>query len=270
MSGFRSRFDWYSATFEDLDDGRIPAALALALGASVSRGTGKLGYAQCATIEHEDQTLARVYSGSARPGEVHIEISGDSCDRVVPLVRRMWPGHRVSRADSAMDFAADFAALDHRALAFAVENKLQYRLVTDSEGGATRYIGSPKSNVSVRVYKKSEQMRKVFPDAADSVPDGIVRAEIQARPNSKNKAVVAIMTPDALWGLGKWTQDFAATFLDIEAERVEAHFRRPSDWSRALHWMGHQYGPVVRRRVEAVGIDQARSEVLDTLGLGRG
>lgn len=269
MSGSEARFDWYSATFEDLDDGRIPAALAVSLGASVTWGRGRLGYAQCATIERDDETLARVFVGCAsRPGEVHIATSGDACDRVVPLVRRLWPNHRVARADSAVDFSADFDVIDGAALEFAETHRLSYRMVTDSDGGATRYLGSPSSDVTVRVYKKSEQLRKAHPDQAADIPDGVVRIELQARPKSVVKAVVASMTADDLWGLGKWTKDFAAVFLDLDVVRIQTHFWQPSDWAQSLHWLGHQYGPGSRRRIEQVGLEVARAEVLQALGMG--
>lgn len=270
MSGLQSRFDWYSATFEDLDDGRVPVHLSIMLDADVTWSRGKLGYAHCATIEREERTLVRVYSGSARPGEVHVVTSGDACDRVVPLLRRTWPEHRVSRADSAMDFLADFEEIDGRALAFAQKRGLSFRLVTDSDGGATRYLGSPRSDVMVRVYKKSEEMKQRHPAQAAEVPEGVVRAELQVRPPSKVKAAVASMSSDDLWGLGQWCRDFAAGFLDIEAERVPTHFWQASDWSRALHWLGHQYAPATQRRVEQVGRDQALAEVLEALGLGNG
>lgn len=270
MSGLGSRFDWYAATFDDLDDGRIPATLALVLGGNVSRGKGRLGYAECAVIEQGDAVLARVFTRSARLGEVHVVTSGDACDRVVPVLRRLWPEHRVSRADSALDFVADFADFDAEALAFAQERRLAYRLVTDSEGGATRYLGATSSEVMVRVYKKSEQLRKLHPERAAGVPDGVVRVELQVRPGSKIKAAVASMTADEVWGLGAWSRDFAATFLGVQAERVATHFRRPSDWSRAVHWLGQQYGPMVARRVALVGREQVKAEILQGLGLSDG
>lgn len=270
MSGLASRFDWYSATFEDLDDGRVPGAFAAALGGSLEVTRGKMGYAVCTTVERDDTVLARVFSGSARPGEVHVSISGEACDQVVPFVRRLWPEHRVSRVDSAMDFCADFDALDARALSFARERGLSHRLFTDSEGGATRYLGAASSEVMVRVYKKSEELRKKHPQQAATVPDGIVRAELVARPGSKIKGLVASMSADAVWGLGEWSRDFASTFLDIDAERVPTHFRQASDWSRALHWLGHQYAPAVNRRAAQVGRQAAAAEVLATLGLADG
>ena len=267
MSGYTARFDWYSATFEQMDDGRVPASLSVALGGSVTWGRGRHGYARCATIEHEDEAVARVYVGSARLGEVHVVVSGDACDRVVPLIRRLWPDHRVARADSAIDFRSEFDVIDAAALNFARERRLAFRLVTDSEGGATRYLGSPSSEVTVRVYKKSEQLRKMHPERAQEVADGIVRVELQARPGTSVKAAVASMTAEELWGLGAWTRDFAVQFLDVDAERVATHFRKPSDWARSLHWMGQQYGPAIHRRVQEVGAEVALSEVLRTLGM---
>lgn len=268
MSALKSRFDWYSATFEFIDAEVIAAGILEAFGTVIIRGKGHLGYGMCTTIEADGMVIAKVYSGSSRAGEVHVVVSGDACDAVVPYLRERWPEHRVSRADAAMDFKADFDDLDAQALAFAVERKLSYRLVTDSEGGATRYLGSPSSAVMVRLYKKSEQLRKLYPNQAAEVEDGIVRAEIQVRPTTKAKAGVASMSADDLWGVGKWAQEFARLFLDIEAERVSMNFWRVADWERSMQWLGHQYGPGVTRRIEEVGFERAKAEVLAAVGLG--
>lgn len=268
MEALESRFDWYEMTFESFDDGRERSALALALGGELARSKGRNGYAECWAINRGDSTLALVYGHSARLGEVHIVTTGESCDEVVPVLRRMWPEHRISRADSSVDFEADFEKLDAVAVAFAESRSLSFRLVTNSDGGATRYLGAPSSELRVRVYKKSEQLRALHPERADEVPDGIVRVELQARPGKRDiKAAVATMTADDLWGLGAWSQVFAAEMLGFEAERVPTHFRRPSDWSRALHYLGKQYAPMVERRAGEVGNDRVRVEVLAALGL---
>jgi len=242
----------------------------LALGGTITRGRGKMGYAHCHTIERDEKVLARVFTGAARPGEVHVVVSGEACDRVVPFIRRMWPEHRVSRVDVATDFRARFEELDAEALAFANERGLSYRLVTDSEGGATRYLGAPSSEFMVRIYKKTEQMRKVDPVGAAQVPEGLVRVEKQVRPSTRMKGAVARMSADEVWGIGKWPAEFARRFLDLEVETVATQFRRPTDWSRALHWLGAQYGPAVARRAQQVGRAQARAEVLAALGLADG
>lgn len=270
MTGLGARFDWYSATFAGMEEGQVEGALAIALDGSMSVGRGKMGYAQCVTVERGDDVIARVFSHSATAGEVHVVASGEACDRVVPFLRRMWPEHRVSRADSALDFAADFAALDSIALEFAKERRLAFRLVTDSDGGATRYLGAPSSGVMVRIYKKSEQLRKLHPERAAQVPDGIVRVELQVRPSSKVKGVVASMSAEDVWGLGQWSRDFAAKVLDFDAERVAMHTWSASDWTRTMHWLGRQYAPAIARRAHQVGQAQARAEVLAALGLADG
>lgn len=270
MSLETARFDWYQATFETLEEDQVTGALVLALGGTVTLGRGRFGYSRAAAVEVDERVIARVYSGSARPGEVHVVTTGEACDDVVPLVRRLWPVHRVSRVDVALDFEADWDELDARALAFAEDRGLSYRLVTNSDGGATRYLGAPSSEVRVRVYKKSEELRAKHPDQADEVPDGIVRAEIQVRPASRLKGKVAGMAPAEVWGLGSWAPAFAESFLDLEVTAVPTHFRQSSDWARALHWLGHQYAPAIARRAKQVGQDQARSEVLEALGLAGG
>lgn len=268
MTSKGSRFDWYEITIDGVDDGRVPSGLALALGARTARGKGRNGYATCIIIERKDDALAHVYGGSARDGEVHVVVSSESCDEVVPLLRRMWPEHRVSRFDSSVDFKADFDALDARALAFATERGISHRLITDSDGGATRYLGAPSSELRVRLYRKSEQLRALHPERAHEVPDGIVRFELQARPSKRDAKIQASgMSADDAWGLGRWTKDFAADFLEIDAPRTATHVRRPSDWARSLHWMKTQYGPLVQRRASEVGRDVAVAELLEALGL---
>ena len=264
-----ARFDWMGLTFDGFDDGREAAKLAAALGCEQVPARGRNGYAQAWSLVRGEDELARVYGHSARAGEVHIESTSESCDQVVPVLRRLWPDHRVARADSAVDFEADFEALDCRAVAFAQHNGISYSLITNSEGGATRYLGSRKSENYVRLYKKSEQLRALHPERAGEVPDGIVRFELEAKPSKRDtKELVSTMTPDDLWGLGEWTQKFAAEFLGIDAPRVATHFRRPSDWTRVLHYLGEQYRPSVERRIEQVGASRALAEVVDALGLG--
>lgn len=268
MSELLSWFDWYEMTFDGFDDGREVSLLAVALGGSVTLGRGRNGYASCSNIEREGVVLAQVYGHSARAGEVYVTVTSESCDEVVPVLRRLWPEHRISRADSAVDLQADFDVLDAKAVAFAQERNLLHRLFLSSDGGATRYIGSRISEVFVRVYKKTEQLRALHPDKADEVPDGIVRFELVARPGKREvKLKAAEMSVDALWGLGQWSRDFGDAFLNIDAPRVSTHFRRPSDWSRSMHFLGAQYKPMIQQRISEFGKDEVRQQVLAALGL---
>lgn len=265
MSGSKSRFDWYASTFESLNLYAVAESLVSALGGSVTEGRGRNGYRKQLTVERDEKVLARVLGESVRVGEVHVVTTSEACDEVVPLLRHWWPEHRVSRCDVAVDVLADFDALDVRSVAFAEKKGLSHRLFTDNLGGATRYLGSPSSEVMVRVYKKSEELRKRHPESASEIPDGIVRAECVVRPNTRMKGIVAKMESDEIWGLAEWSRGFAAGFFELEAERVPTHFREASDWSKALHWMRQQYGPALRRRAQVVGFEQAREELLAAL-----
>lgn len=262
------RFDWYESTHDELDEGLAASRFAAALGGRVTDGKGRNGYAICHVIARGDDELLRVYGRSSRFGEVHFQVSSESCDEVVPLIREWWPAHRVSRADVSVDFAADFDELDGRALELATGRGISHRLVTDSAGGATRYLGAPSSENRVRVYRKSEQLRSLHPERAAEIPDGIVRVELQNRPGKRDvKELAARMSPDEFWGFGQWTQAFAVELLGVDAERVPTHFRRPSEFSRMLHFLGSQYGPAFQRRARDVGRSQAAAEVLMALGL---
>lgn len=263
-----ARFDWYEWTADGLDDDRVAPAIALALGGSVKRAKGRNGYATSYLVERDGARLARVFGHSSRAGEVHVETESEACDEVVPLVRRLWPDHRISRLDSAVDLLIDFDAIDERALALAGERGLSHRLVTDSAGGATRYLGAPSSELRVRVYRKSEQLRARYPERAAEVPDGIVRVELQARPGKRHaKEAASRLTAEEVWGLGRWTQEFARELLTIDAPRVSTHFWRPDDWARSRHWLESQVAPVVARRIDEVGRERATAEVLEALGL---
>ena len=262
------RFDWYESTHDGLDEGLIASQLAAATGARVVQGKGRNGYAVSFAVVRGDDELVRVYGRSARFGEVHLVTTSESCDEVVPLIRRLWPEHRVSRADVSVDFATDFDQLDAEAVALVEQRNVSHRLMTNSHGGATRYLGAQSSEISVRVYKKSEQLRALHPDRVSTIPDGIVRVELVARPGKRVvKDHAAHLEPDEFWGLGQWTLHFASELLGVDAERVPTHFRRPSEHARALHFLGQQYGPMMQRRALDVGVEQAVSELLDALGL---
>lgn len=266
MEALLSRFDWYEATFDGWDD--AASSLQVVLGGELRRERGRNGYGVCSAIVRGDDELVRVYGHSARVGELHAVVTGESCDEVVPVVRRLWPEHRVSRADSSVDFLGEFEEVDGRAITFARGVGLAHRLVTDSAGGATRYLGAPSSEMRVRVYKKSEQLRALHPERAETVPSGVLRAECQARPSKREaKAAAATMTADDVWGLSRWGQAFALEMLGVDAERTSTHFRRPSSWSRALHFLAVQYGPLVRERAAMVGVDVALGELVEALGL---
>jgi hypothetical protein len=275
-----ARFDWYQATIDrpegPADDGHwndeegwVPWVLGSRLGATITKGKPRHGYAVCSVLEQDGRVLAQVYERSAREGEVHVVTTSDACDVVVPLVRERFGWHRVSRADSAIDLrpADGFAGMDAAVLGFAVERNISHRFITDSAGGATRYLGAPSSETRLRVYKKSEELRAKHPDVAHEIPDGIVRAELQVRPGKRDaKQRLGLASAGDVWGFSQWSADLAALVLNVEAERAPTHHRKPTDWQRQLHWLGRQYGPAIRARADEAGFMTALAEVLAAIG----
>lgn len=268
MHDVGSRWDWYAATIDDLEEGQLGTSLALIFGARVERTRGRNGYAIGSQVTRDGSVLATVYERSARSGEVHVEVTSEACDEVVPVLRRHHPVHRVTRADSAVDFAADFAALDARVVAFAKGRGISHRLFSDSDGGSTRYVGSPRSEAMLRVYKKSEQLRALHPERASTVPDGIVRFELVVRPGKREaKEALSLAGPDDAWGFAKWTREVGALMLGLDAERTATHFRRPTDDERAMHFLIQQYGGMMRRRALQHGVDAFLAELVERAAL---
>jgi len=55
--------------------------------------------------------------------------------------------------------------------------------------------------------------------------------------------------------------------LAVDADRVSTHFRRPSDWSRILYYLGVQYGPRMREHAGEVGTEAVLAALVGALGL---
>lgn len=262
-----SRFDWYSATFDIADERRLADGLAIALNGVVTPRKGLHGYSRGWTVERGTDKLATVLGGTAQ-GDTHVITTSESCDLVVPLIRKFWPCHRVARADSAIDFKGDYEEIQAYAKGFAEARGLTWDSRVNSDGGATFTIGSRASERYLRVYKKTEQLRAKYPERSGEIPDGIIRAELEVKPSKRPAKVrLAVMTAEDMWGLGKWTKEFAEELLGLEPERVKLRFKNSTDWERALHYLGKQYGPSIARRLETHPADDVIEQVLDVLGL---
>lgn len=260
------RWDWYQATIDRVDDGRVPDSLATILGASQEPGMSRLGYSRCIELKRDGHKLASVYGGSARAGEVHVITSAEACDEVVPALRGLWL-HRVSRADSAHDAVADWDEVDALVLDFAERKGLAYQLVTNSAGGATRYLGSRKSEVRVRIYRKTEQLRALHGDGVD-VPEGLIRSEVQVRPGKRAaKTELAWASPEDAWGFSKWSAELASELLCMGVERTSTHSWRPSEWERTSRHLGKQYGALIRARAAEVGREVLLEDLAELFGV---
>lgn len=264
------RFDWYGATLSDTPGGDFVASvLASACGGKARRARGRNGYPRAFSIEVSDTEYALVLFGGSTGPEVHVAIPGAGCDVLVPALRAHWPEHRVARVDVSLDLVGvDFDGLDQRLLAL-VGTTVKHQLITDSEGGATRYLGSRKSDYLMRVYKKTEQLRKVYGKAARSVPEGVVRVEAEVKPGSADKSLFADLSPFQVICYRRLGRTVFGEVLGsgLPLWDGDAVHRKPSSWERLLSVLGSQYGPSVRDRAVEVGGAEVLRELGERFGL---
>ena len=299
------RFDWYAATIDEGDSEKIARHLGHSLGIEVQPCKPVKPWGRAHALVVDGEVVARVFGyGIARDsdrstprlsvpnveaaspspiaavsshsdapdvgaGLCQVVVTSTHCDRLVPVVRRLWPAHRVARADAAYDFALQFAELDRKALTFALDQGITWRLVTDSAGGATRYLGATSSEVMLRVYDKRAEVLSRTPELVDGVPDLWTRVEVQVRPGkSDQKWRLGVATPEEAFGFSRWSALFAAMHLDLEPITEATHVRRPDDVTRHFWYLGSQYAPALRR-FEKEGVDRQElaRRALEALGL---
>src|SRR5665811_2181912 len=147
------------------------------------------------TLVDASRTVATVYAGGPN-GAPHAVATGLASEKFAAVVRRNWPNaQRVSRVDSRIDFGG--AESDSRTwdilyatvVAFARERGLATTIHGDflgsGEAGRTLYVGSPKSEVRLRLYEKSKEVRAHSRTRSGSVVSDWVRVEVEVKPRKR-------------------------------------------------------------------------------------
>jgi len=214
-NGCKSRFDYYQGTVlcDWVTVGDYLADKALVFDAT---GHGMYGY---------DETYVGVLPGGAKfkmlAGGNHgappsVFGSGEHAPSVAALLRGMpWP-HRVSRADSALDYEGDGAwkTLKDYLILFAQEHEIRLGqagdwINEDDPKGRTLYLGSRKSEKFLRCYQKGRQLGD---------PESTwVRVELQVRPEGSQREKASSASPDDLWGYAAWPHDLAPWLMGDNA-----------------------------------------------------
>lgn len=204
----------------------------------------------------------RVYHGGVNPHPFFVA-SGDVAPEGAEFVRKVYPAHRVARADVAHDFieVGGFdrmvGILDPIARAAGVTVTMVGDPSADRTTGRTMYFGAWSSDVRVYVYEKDkEQEAKGLP-----FKPGHVRVELRTKPRKDRKSRAATLTETGLWGLSAWTQ---RAVQEIDGKTVEYHpdrSMRKSTAERAVTHMIDQYGAAMRTFIT----EQSRDELLRRL-----
>lgn len=253
------RFDWYQATIPVHPIALVDALLAdMAPDGQVIPGAGRHNYHQSFTINGADgHRVALVLAGGPN-GHPNATSSGPATDAFVQSVRSRWPSHNVTRFDAAEDFCAEgvWDELEPACRAVASARGVKGRSIVpdDPADGRTYYMGAPSSNVRVRLYEKTAELRRSLPQSRwHEVPDNVVRLECQVRPLKLFKGFAATVQPDQAWGFAGWTTELALKAMSLEVQRIEMKAGRESDDERAWRFMLKQYGALLRRQAAEVG-----------------
>lgn len=253
------RFDWYQATIPSHPLALVDALLAdLAPDGQVIAGAGRHNYHQSFTINDAGgHRVALVLAGGPN-GDPNATGSGPITDAFVRSVRSRWPSHNVTRFDSAQDFCEPgcFELLEKTCRTLAQDMGIKGRAIVpdDPAEGRTYYMGATTSDVRVRLYEKTAELRRSLPPSRwGEIPENVVRLETQVRPRKHHKAVAAAVDAEQAWGFSRWTAELALRAMALEVSRIEMQAGRESDDERAWRFMLKQYGPLLRRQAAEVG-----------------
>lgn len=252
------RWDWYQATI-DRDGLDVTDHLQAVLGCSAHlEAKGQLGYSHQVRLARGDRPMAVVFAGG-QSGTM-VRSSGAEAHEVGGVLRAIFPDHRVSRVDVAIDFDGGSAAWDAAAAVLedlALSSNIDASLIRDPvrDRGRTLYLGSPKSEVRGRLYEKG------LKDAPETHP-GWVRWETQVRPQHKaQKALTATLTPRQAAGYARWSREALMALFGLHSSPLPPRPERLGDDARALATLVDQYGQVLARQAASKGWDQLWPEL---------
>lgn len=262
--GFESSFDWYAATFPEVEPDDLIGTLADRLGCAIEEGKPLHGYREGYDLVRPEGVSARILCGGPN-GAPHAWGSGADAERFATVVREIFPSaHRVSRFDSRIDISRNgeetgtWSTLFKACTSLAEEFGLKTSLVGDyigKENGRTLYVGSRKSNVYVRLYEKGRQQIGLTRDPfeRDRISTEWVRLEVQVRPQDDARWRAAETTADEGWGFSEWTRELAQRVKGLDVETVTMQHKRETDDERALKWVARQYGGTFERIAQREG-----------------
>lgn len=282
------RFDWYSATITEQPHAVIEG-LRQAMNIDAVRDCrARLGYRQGFEFWRDGNRIATMFCGGDN-GMPHAFATGADAPEFAEVVRRLWPVHRVSRMDSALDFVGEgsWDRITALAMEFADEYGVKCSVAGDwlrGEGGRTLYLGSRKSQFFLRIYEKGKQLRGELIEAtegadgssrragdAEAAPSSAgtnadsglaeidptwVRVECEVKPVREMREAAAMIPPRGAWGMSAWGGDFARELLGIDVERVRVSMYRPRDDERAIRAVITQYW----RAIEALAASEGSWE----------
>lgn len=247
----RAFFDWYAATLPDTPSNVVLAALRERFPNAVHEQAekGLRGYRSRLRVDDREGVRICEVLSDGNDDTVHVSASGAYTAEVAELLRGRWD-HWVTRADGAIDFVRSgiFDELDATLTVFAARHGLDIDQRGDWVRGRarTRYIGSRKSGVFIRLYEKGDQV---------GGDPGWVRLEVEVKPSNKpGKYRLSAKEPHELFHACRWVSKVSVELLLPEAMQFSVGtVRTVSDTVHRRLAMIEQYGRTMSEWVAAAG-----------------
>lgn len=247
-------WDW-SQTTHPLDERIVNQIIRSMNGAVVMPGKGMQGWPMSLTsYDAEGFKIGTVYFGGGRE-DVHVQTTSAIADTVRPLVDQL-PDARTARVDTRVD---TFLSYDKLAGILEAASMTYGSLIRDWHSsrrgvseGRSRYLGSPRSRIVVRLYEK-------WLESPGMYPQGLNRVEVQLRPGSVEKGTVSGWDRGQTFCASRVTRDLAQRLGAEYAPKASVQTSRGTpDLERTMAAMGTQYGNAFGRFMELSGGDLDR------------
>lgn len=201
------------------------------------------------------ETGFRLYWGGENPRPFFVS-SGRSAVSGADFVRTVYPSHRVSRIDVAVDFD-EVGGFDRvRALLDPIARQRNVDLLfmgdpdPASKAGRTMYYGSPTSDVRICLYEKGLREART---GSQTASEGWTRLELRVRPRKERKAIAARSTASELWGFSKWSAEVSEKVLHQIVPFTPDPSLRRSASENAINHMMRQYGARIAEYISQHG-----------------
>lgn len=246
-------WDWTQTTHEAKGSGLVSREVASdlvgALGGAIHVPGGGLRSWEKSVVAYDADgfKIGTVYWGGRT--DVHVVSTSSAAERARSRVVALHDA-RTSRVDTRVDTLAPYDELADLCVEAAGLKARVVRYESEQGGvstGRTLYVGSPKSNVRVRLYEK-------WLESPGQYVEGTNRVEVQLRPPSRAKGLVSGWSRAETFCATELSRRVAAALgSEVARPGTLEKERGTPDLERTLASMGRQYGPGVRRWLDITG-----------------
>lgn len=249
-------WDWTATTHDARGSASTVAGIVTDLvgalaGTVAVPGKGLQGWQESVRVfDAEGYRLGQVYWGGSRT-DVHVVSTSSVAHEARTRVAGRF-GAKTARVDTRVDTLVPYERLEALLREAAGQKATLRRIHSEKAGqstGRTLYVGSPSSQVQVRLYEKHLE-------SPGQYAEGTNRVEVQLRPPSHAKAMVSAWSPAETFCASELSRRVARLLGQEVAHPDSLQKRRGTpDLERTLDAMAKQYGPGVDRWLQATGGD---------------